>query len=181
MNFVPSPVLPEIVVIEPDVFQDDRGFFMESYHQEKFEKAGIRARFVQDNRSQSRKGTLRGLHYQVQKPQGKLIWVPYGRVFDVSVDIRRGSPTFGNWVSIILSEEEQRGLYIPPDFAHGFCVLSEKAEVLYKCTDFYSREHERCIRWNDPDLGIPWPTENPFLSQKDSTAPLLKEAELPRG
>jgi len=179
MRFTPSPVLPEIVIVEPDVFKDDRGFFMECYHQEKFEKAGIGAAFVQDNRSQSRKGTLRGLHYQIKRPQGKLIWVPHGEVFDVAVDIRKGSPTFGKWMSVTLSEENKRGIYIPPDFAHGFLVLSEKAEVFYKCTNFYSREHERCIRWNDPELSIPWPEDNPILSPKDSIAPLLKEAELP--
>lgn len=181
MRFTPSPILPEIVVIEPDLFQDERGFFMEFYHQEKFVQAGIHARFVQDNRSRSCKGTVRGLHYQIQRPQGKLIWVPYGKVFDVAVDIRKASPTFGRWMSIVLSEEEKKGLYIPPDFAHGFCVLSEEAEVFYKCTDFYSREHERCIRWDDPELSIPWPAENPVLSPKDRTAPLLKEADLPPG
>jgi dTDP-4-dehydrorhamnose 3,5-epimerase len=181
MRFLPSPILPEIVVIEPDVFQDDRGFFMECYHQEKFERAGIRTRFVQDNRSRSRKGAIRGLHYQIRQPQGKLIWVPHGKVFDVAVDIRRGSPTFGRWMSVVLSDEEKKGIYIPPDFAHGFCVLSEEAEVFYKCTDFYSREHERCIRWDDPDLSIPWPTEAPVVSEKDRTAPLFKEAELPQG
>ncbi len=181
MRFVPSPTLPEIVIVEAEVFQDERGFFMECYHQEKFARAGIDAGFVQDNRSRSRMGTLRGLHYQIRKPQGKLVWVPHGRVFDVAVDIRRGSPNFGKWMGIILSEEEKNGLYIPPDFAHGFCVLSEEAEVFYKCTDFYSREHERCIRWNDPDLSIPWPADNPVLSPKDRTAPFLREAELPPG
>ncbi|RJR41807.1 MAG: dTDP-4-dehydrorhamnose 3,5-epimerase [Desulfobacteraceae bacterium] len=181
MKFTPSPLLPEIVVIEPDVFKDDRGFFMECYHLEKFEKAGIGARFVQDNRSRSRKGTLRGLHYQIRRAQGKLIWVPHGEVFDVAVDIRKGSPTFGKWMSVTLSEENKKGLYIPPDFAHGFFVLSEKAEVFYKCTDFYSREHERCIRWNDPDLSIPWPEDEPVLSPKDAAAPLLRDAELPQG
>lgn len=181
MKFVPSPTIPEVVVIDPDLFQDERGFFMELYHEEKFRQAGIHARFVQDNRSRSRRGTVRGLHYQIGRPQGKLIWVPYGKVFDVAVDIRKGSPTFGRWISIVLSEEEKKALYIPPDFAHGFCVLSEEAEIFYKCTDFYSRAHERCIRWDDPDLSIPWPAENPVLSQKDRTAPLLREAELPPG
>jgi dTDP-4-dehydrorhamnose 3,5-epimerase len=181
MKFTFSPNLPEIVVIEPEVFQDDRGFFVECYHQEKFGRAGIHARFVQDNRSRSRKGTLRGLHYQIQRPQGKLVWVPLGQVFDVAVDVRRNSPTFGRWTSMVLSQEENKLLYIPPDFAHGFFVLSDEAEVYYKCTDFYSREHERCIRWDDPDLSIPWPAEDPLLSQKDRTAPFLKEAELPQG
>lgn len=179
MKFVPSHTLPEIILIEPDIFQDDRGFFMESYHQEKFERAGIDARFVQDNRSRSRKGTVRGLHYQIRRAQGKLIWVVFGTVFDVAVDIRRGSPNFGKWVGITLSDEEKRGIYIPPDFAHGFCVISDEAEVFYKCTDFYSREHERSIRWDDPELAISWPEANPVLSQRDREAPSLREAELP--
>jgi dTDP-4-dehydrorhamnose 3,5-epimerase len=179
MKFIPVPELPEIVVIEPEIFQDDRGFFMEFYHQEKYEEAGIRDRFVQDNRSRSRKGILRGLHYQIRRPQGKLIWVPFGEVYDVAVDIRKRSSTFGKWCGVVLSDENHKGLYIPPGFAHGFQVLSDDADVFYKCTDFYSHEYERCIRWNDPDLAIPWPGPDPILSPKDRTSPFLKEAELP--
>lgn len=180
MYFTPSPTLPEIIIVEPELFQDDRGFFMEMYHQEKFYEAGIKESFVQDNRSRSRRGTIRGLHYQLGQPQGKLIWALSGEVFDVAVDIRKGSPLFGQWFGITLSGENKRGLYIPPDFAHGFCVLSEEAEFFYKCSDFYSPEDERCIRWNDPDLAIDWPVETPVISEKDSNAPLLNDAELPQ-
>lgn len=179
MRFLPSPILPEIIRILPDVFQDGRGFFLELYHEEKFARAGIHARFVQDNRSRSRRGTLRGLHYQIRKPQGKLIWVAHGKVYDVAADIRRNSPSFGKWVGMVLSDEEKNAVYIPPNFAHGFCVLSEEAEIFYKCTDFYDPEAERCIRWDDPDLGIDWPVSEPVLSLKDKTSPFLKDAELP--
>ena len=179
MNLVPSPVLPEVIIIEPDVFGDNRGFFMEMYHRQKFIQAGIESTFVQDNRSLSKKGTLRGLHYQISRPQGKLVWALKGEIFDVAVDIGRNSPTYGQWTSAVLTEETKVGLYIPPDYAHGFYVLSEEAEVFYKCTDFYSPEHERCIRWDDPNLAIDWPTTEPILSDKDREAPLLKEAELP--
>lgn len=179
MKFIPSPILPEVLRIEPDLFQDNRGFFQELYHEEKFARAGIHARFVQDNRSRSRRGTLRGLHYQVRRPQGKLVWVTLGKVYDVAVDIRRDSPGFGKWVGMVLSEQEKNAVYIPPHFAHGFCVLSDEAEIFYKCTDFYDPQAERCIRWNDPDLGIDWPVEDPILSSKDRTSPLLKDAELP--
>ena len=179
MYFTPSPTLPEVIIVEPELFQDDRGFFMEMYHQEKFHEAGIKDSFVQDNRSRSRRGTIRGLHYQLGKPQGKLIWALSGEVFDVAVDIRKGSPLFGQWFGITLSGENKKGLYVPPDFAHGFCVLSEEAEFFYKCSDFYAPEDERCIRWNDPDLAIDWPVENPVISEKDANAPLFKDAELP--
>ncbi len=179
MRFIPSPALPEIIIIEPELFQDDRGYFMEMYHRAKFENAGIEGNFVQDNRSRSRKGTIRGLHYQLGKPQGKLIWTLSGKVFDVAVDIRRKSPTFGKWLGIMLSSENKKSIYIPPDFAHGFCVLSEEAEIFYKCTEFYSPENERTIRWDDPDLAIAWPIRDPILSAKDAAAPLLKEAQLP--
>jgi dTDP-4-dehydrorhamnose 3,5-epimerase len=179
MHFTPSPTLPEIIIIEPELFQDDRGYFTEMYHQGKFENAGVKGNFVQDNRSRSRQGTIRGLHYQLGKPQGKLIWTLSGKVFDVAVDIRRRSPTFGKWLGIMLSSEKKKGIYIPPDFAHGFCVLSEEAEIFYKCTEFYSPENERTIRWDDPELSIEWPIKNPILSEKDSAAPLLKDAELP--
>ncbi len=179
MKFTPFHSLPEIVLIEPEVFQDGRGFFLEMYHREKFEEAGIAECFVQDNRSRSCRGTLRGLHYQIRKPQGKLIWVLQGEVFDVAVDIRRGSPSFGKWVKVVLSSDEYKGVYIPPNFAHGFFVLSEEAEVFYKCTDLYAPDLERCIRWNDPDLSIPWPTVDPILSERDRSSPFLREAELP--
>ena len=179
MIFSPSSRLPEVILIEPDFFGDDRGFFLEMYHKEKFEGAGIKGDFVQDNRSHSHQNTLRGLHYQKGRPQGKLVWVLTGQVYDVAVDIRRDSPTFGNWFGTTLSGENKIGLYIPPDFAHGFCVLSEKADVYYKCTDLYSPEHERCIRWNDPDLAIEWPITEPLLSEKDANGSFLKDADLP--
>jgi dTDP-4-dehydrorhamnose 3,5-epimerase len=177
--FRPSPNLPDVIIIEPDIFEDGRGFFLEMYHQEKFEESGIKETFIQDNRSRSRLGTLRGLHYQLRKPQGKLVWVLYGDVFDVAVDIRRNSPSFGKWFGTTLSGENKIGLYIPPDFAHGFCVMSQQADVFYKCTEFYSPENERCIRWNDPDLAIDWPITDPVLSEKDVNCPLLKDADLP--
>lgn len=179
MYFKPSPALPEVVIIEPEIFEDGRGFFTEMYHMEKFKEAGIKGHFIQDNRSRSSKGILRGLHYQINHPQGKLVWALRGEVFDVAVDIRRNSPTFGKWFGYVLSCENKIGLYIPPDFAHGFCVLSDLAEVFYKCTDFYSPEHERCIRWDDPDLAIDWPIKNPLLSEKDGNAPFLNNSELP--
>ena len=152
---------------------------MESYHQEKFIGGGIDIRFVQDNQSMSSRGTLRGLHYQIKRPQGKLVRVLSGEVFDVSVDIRRSSPNFGKWFGIILSANDKKAMYIPPNFAHGFCVLSDKAEFFYKCTDFYNPDYERSIRWDDPDLAIDWPIKEPILSEKDANCPLLKDAELP--
>ncbi len=179
MHFTPSPTLPEIIIIEPELFEDDRGYFAEMYHQKKFEEAGIKGNFVQDNRSRSCQGTIRGLHYQLGKAQGKLVWVLFGEVFDVVVDIRRSSRTFGKWQGIMLSSENKKGIYIPPDFAHGFCVLSDEAEIFYKCTEFYSPENERTIRWDDTDLGIDWPTKAPILSKKDATAPLFRDAQLP--
>lgn len=179
MKFSPSSILPDVILIEPDFFKDSRGFFLEMYHKERFKEAGIKGNFVQDNRSRSIEGILRGLHYQLGKPQGKLVWVLSGEVFDVAVDIRRGSPTFGKWFGTMLSGENNVGLYIPPDFAHGFCVLSKQADVYYKCTDFYSPQHERCIRWNDPDLAIDWPIKDPLLSERDTNGPFLKEADLP--
>ena len=179
MNFKPSPILTEVIIVEPEIFKDDRGFFTEMYHREKYEAAGIYLPFVQDNRARSRRGTLRGLHYQIGRPQGKIVWALDGEVFDVAVDIRRGSPTFGKWTSYILSNENKTGLFIPPDFAHGYCVLSKEAEVFYKCTDIYAPEQERCIRWNDPDLAIEWPINDPVMSEKDGNAPFLKQAQLP--
>ena len=179
MKFLPVADLPDLILIEPDIFPDERGFFFEMYHKKKFKASGLKEDFVQDNRSQSRRNILRGLHYQVGKPQGKLVWVLTGEVFDVAVDIRRNSPTFGKWFGITLSEENKIGLYIPPDFAHGFCVLSEQADVYYKCTEFYSPENERGIRWDDPDLAIDWPLNNPILSEKDAKSPFFKNADLP--
>lgn len=180
MYFTPSNILPEVIIIEPEIFEDGRGYFTEMYQQKKFEEAGIKGYFVQDNRSRSVQGTTRGLHYQLGRPQGKLVWALTGEVFDVTVDIRKNSPNFGKWFGAILSGENKKGLYIPPNFAHGFCVLSEEAEFFYKCTDFYAPDHERCIRWNDPDLAIDWPIKDPVLSEKDANGPFLKNAELPK-
>lgn len=179
MYFKACTTIPEIMIVEPEIFSDERGFFLELYHKAKFDKGGIKGSFVQDNRSSSRKGTLRGLHYQIDKPQGKLIWALSGEVFDVAVDIRKGSSTFGKWFGVILSGENKRGLYIPPDFAHGFCVLSDEAEIFYKCTEFYAPEHERSIRWSDPNLAIEWPISDPILSERDAESPFLRDAELP--
>ena len=179
MQFMPSPLSRDLIILEPDVFEDQRGPFMEMYHREKFEAAGITPYFVQDNRSRSLQGTVRGLHYQIRRPQGKLIWALSGEIFDVALDIRRHSPSFGKWFGIILSEKNKMGLYIPPNFAHGYAVLSKEAEVFYKCTDFYAPEYDRCIRWNDPDLAIDWPIRDPILSHKDLHGAPFQEAELP--
>ena len=179
MRFSPSPSLPEVIIIEPDLLRDHRGYFMETYHQEKFSAAGIDVRFVQDNQSMSSRGTLRGLHYQINRPQGKLVRVLRGKIYDVCVDIRRSSPNFKKWFGVELTEDNKRELYIPPDFAHGFCVVSETVEFAYKCTDFYFPDYERAIRWNDPDLAIDWPIQEPILSERDASSPLLRDAELP--
>lgn len=179
MKFTPSPILPEVIIIEPDVFPDERGYFMETYHQEKFSGGGIDMRFVQDNQSLSERGTLRGLHYQIKRPQGKLVRVLYGEVFDVSVDIRRSSPHFGKWFGITLSADNKKAVYIPPNFAHGFCVLTDTAEFFYKCTDFYQPDYERAIRWDDQDLAIDWPIRDPILSERDAACSFLRDAELP--
>ena len=178
MEFIRTP-LEGVVVIKPKVFGDQRGFFMETYHEKLFREAGITLPFVQDNHSRSAKNVLRGLHYQVKYPQGKLVRVMNGEVFDVAVDIRRGSPNFGKWHGEILSDENMLMMYIPPGFAHGFCVLSESVDFLYKCTDLYHQEHDRGLLWNDPAMGIKWPMENPFLSEKDKNNPTLNEIELP--
>jgi dTDP-4-dehydrorhamnose 3,5-epimerase len=174
--------LPGVILIEPDVFKDARGYFLESYHEEKYLRGGIPGRFVQDNHSHSVKGTLRGLHAQARKPQGKLVRAVRGEMFDVAVDIRVGSPTFGKWVGAHLSSENSRQLYIPPGFAHGFCVLTDLVDVEYKCTDFYDRDDELALRWDDPEIGIAWPVSAPILSAKDAAAPLLKDIQdrLPR-
>jgi len=166
-----------VTLIEHDVFEDQRGFFFELYHARKYHDGGILPRFVQDNFSGSVRGVLRGLHYQVKNPQGKLIVVVYGAIFDVALDVRRGSPTFGKWHGVELSADKKRQLYVPPGFAHGFCVLSETAGVVYKCTDFYSAEDDRGIIWNDQAIGISWPVENPLLSLKDQSYKSLAESE----
>jgi len=161
--------IPDVILIEPEVFGDARGFFYESYNQRKFDEAiGRNVTFVQDNHSRSEKGVLRGLHYQIQQPQGKLVRVVQGEVFDVAVDIRKRSSTFGQWVSETLSDENKKQLWIPEGFAHGFLVISENAEFLYKTTDYWAPEYERCIAWNDPTLNITWPLSGkPILSKKD--------------
>jgi len=172
--------IPEVVLIEPQVFGDARGFFFESFNQKTFNEAtGTNHPFVQDNHSRSSQGVLRGLHYQIQQPQGKLVRVARGKVWDVAVDIRKSSPTFGQWVGAELSEDNQHQLWVPPGFAHGFVVLSESADFLYKTTDYYAPEHERCIAWNDPQLGIRWPYEGePRLSAKDARGVTLEQAEI---
>lgn len=172
-------VIPDVVLIEPRVFGDKRGFFFESFNQARFEAAiGKSVQFVQDNHSRSVKNVLRGLHYQIQQPQGKLVRVVRGVVFDVAVDIRKSSPTFGRWVGVELSEDNHRQFWVPAGFAHGFVVLSEAADFLYKTTDYYAPEYERCIAWNDPDIGIEWPlVGEPCLSTKDQQGKPLAEAE----
>lgn len=171
--------IPDVILLEPKVFGDNRGVFFESFNRARFEAAiGRSVTFVQDNHSCSDKHILRGLHYQIQQPQGKLIRVVRGEVFDVAVDIRRSSPTFGQWVGQILSAENKRQLWVPEGFAHGFVVLSDTAECLYKATDYYAPEYERCIAWNDPAIGIQWPIEGtPVLSVKDRQGKFLAEAE----
>ena len=165
--------LPGVLVIEPVVHRDDRGFFVETYHADRYRDHGIAAPFVQDNRSRSTAGTLRGLHLQLQRPQGKLIQVIEGEIFDVAVDVRRGSPTFGRWVSVNLTADTFRQVYIPPGFAHGFCVISPIAQVEYKCTEVYNPASEIGIAWNDPAIGIAWPIDEPRLSPRDSRHPTL--------
>ncbi len=168
--------LPGVILVEPDIWRDARGFFLENYHARQFQEGGITATFVQDNHSQSTQGTLRGLHAQAGRhPQGKLVRATEGEIFDVAVDIRPGSPTFKKWTGAVLSESNFLLLYIPPGFAHGFCVLSGRAQVQYKCTDFYSPTDEISIRWNDPAIGVSWPVEMPLLSEKDQKAPLLED------
>lgn len=180
MRFLPTGI-SEVLLIEPQVFGDSRGFFMETWHAAKFAEAGLDCDFVQDNHSKSVQGTLRGLHYQIKKPQGKLVRVISGEVFDVAVDLRKSSPFFGRWVGDILSAENKKMLWVPPGFAHGFYVLSPEAEFVYKCTELYAPEHERCICWDDPALGIVWPLlagKPPLLSAKDLAGASLAEAEL---
>jgi dTDP-4-dehydrorhamnose 3,5-epimerase len=174
--------LPGVCLIEPSVFEDERGFFFESYHEIKFAELGIKDRFVQDNHAKSIRHTLRGLHYQFKHPQAKLCRVVHGEVLDIVVDIRLGSPNFGKWESAVLSAENKRQMYVPPGFAHGYLVLSETAEFLYKCGDFYRPEYERGVLWNDPEIAITWGIESPILSDKDRRNPTLSaiaKTELP--
>jgi dTDP-4-dehydrorhamnose 3,5-epimerase len=179
MDFIPTSI-PEVILIHPVVFSDERGFFMETYRQAEFLNAGIQGNFVQDNHSGSVKGTLRGLHYQIEQAQGKLVQVVSGEIFDVAVDLRKSSSSYGNWVGEILSSENKRQLWIPPGFAHGFYVLSDWANVIYKVTDYYAPEWDRTLLWNDPEIGIDWPliegTEI-YISEKDSNGKNLKIAE----
>lgn len=179
MNIIPTKI-SDVLIIEPRVFEDKRGFFYESYNEKAFcEKTGVDVHFVQDNHSRSSSHVLRGLHYQIQQPQGKLVRVVAGAIFDVVVDLRKSSPTFGQWVGSLLSAENKQQLWVPVGFAHGFCVLSEFAEVQYKTTDYYAPQYERCVIWNDPDLAIAWPLEEaPIVSAKDQAGVSFKEAEV---
>lgn len=179
MNVIPTTI-PDVLILEPKIFGDSRGFFFESFNEKVFRDAtGVAAHFVQDNHSRSARGVLRGLHYQIEQPQGKLVRCTQGEVFDVAVDIRPSSPTFGKWVGAILSEENKRQLWIPAGLAHGFLVLSDSADFLYKTTEYYAPQHERAILWSDPDLAIAWPLAGvPLLSAKDGMAPRLSAAEI---
>ncbi len=168
--------LPGVLLIRPDLHRDRRGFLLESYNARRYAQNGVDVVFVQDNQSHSVGGVLRGLHYQLERPQGKLVSVVQGRIFDVAVDIRLGSPTFGKWVGAYLSGETREQLYVPPGFAHGFCVVSARADVHYKCTDFYTPGDEYGVVWDDPDLGIEWPIESPLISEKDACLPRLSDA-----
>lgn len=174
MNVIATD-LPGVLIVEPQVFPDARGFFVETYNKEKYMTAGLKLEFVQDNLSFSSRGVLRGLHYQNPHAQGKLVYVLQGEVWDVAVDIRRDSPQFGQWTAVTLSSDNKKQFYIPPGFAHGFCVLSETALFAYKCTDLYHPECDAGVRWNDPDIGIAWPVADPILSEKDKRQPLLKD------
>jgi dTDP-4-dehydrorhamnose 3,5-epimerase len=177
MNIIPTS-LEGLLIIEPDVFGDTRGYFLETYHQGRYRSAGLDTTFVQDNLSFSKKGSLRGLHFQITHPQAKLVQAVTGKIFDVAVDIRPESPTFGKWSSALLSEENKRQLFIPGGFAHGFCVLSESAHVAYKCSDYYSPEDESGILWSDPAIAIDWPVKDPILSDKDQQYSCLKDLRL---
>ncbi len=179
MNIIKTKI-PDLLIIEPKVFGDERGFFFESYNKQKFHQlTGLELDFIQDNHSKSAKNVLRGMHYQIKQPQGKLVRAVQGEVFDVAVDIRKNSPTFGQWVGVHLSAENKKQFWVPAGFAHGFVVLSETAEFLYKTTDYYAPEHERSIKWDDPQIGIDWPIEGaPALSEKDKAALPLSKAEL---
>jgi dTDP-4-dehydrorhamnose 3,5-epimerase len=179
MEFVPTR-LPEVILIKPRVFGDARGYFVETWQRQKFAASGLDAPFVQDNHTHSQRHALRGLHYQLRQPQGKLVRVSRGEAFDVAVDIRRSSPRFGQWVGVTLSESNHHMLWVPPGFAHGYLALSAEVDLLYKCTDYYAPEHERSIRWSDPTLGVQWPLPAgtaPVLSVKDEQAPSFRDAE----
>jgi dTDP-4-dehydrorhamnose 3,5-epimerase len=178
MIFTPT-ILPDVILIESQVFEDERGFFFESYQKQRFEAAGIGYDFVQDNHSRSRQGVLRGLHYQIRQAQGKLVRVISGEIFDVAVDLRRSSPTFGQWMGISLSAHNKRQLWVPPGFAHGFYVVSEWAEFFYKVTDYYAPQWERTLMWNDPTVNVQWPVSGePIVSPKDANGLILQQAEL---
>ena len=177
MRVIPTR-LPEVLIVEPRVHGDTRGYFYEGFQSARYAEVGIQGPFVQDNHSRSVRGTLRGLHFQEPRAQGKLVQVLRGTVYDAAVDVRRGSPRFGQWVAVELSEAVPRQLWIPPGFAHGFCVLSESADFFYKCTEYYAPEAERSIAWNDPRIGIPWPVKEPLLSAKDRAAPTLEQAQV---
>lgn len=180
MKFIASPIAG-VIIIEPDIFTDHRGFFLETWQREKFREGGIDADFVQDNHSKSNHGTLRGLHYQIYHAQGKLVRAVSGRIFDVAVDLRKSSSTFGQWTGEFLDEENKKMFWIPPGFAHGYYVMSENAEVCYKCSDYYAPQYERTLLWNDPELAINWPLiddQQPVLSDKDARGKLLKQAEV---
>jgi dTDP-4-dehydrorhamnose 3,5-epimerase len=168
--------LPGVIMIQPRVFADDRGFFLETFHEVKFRNAGLPDQFVQDNHSRSKMSVLRGLHYQEPNAQGKLVRCSRGAIWDVAVDIRVGSPTFGKWVGVELNDENRRMLWVPEGFAHGFCAMTDESDVLYKCTTPYDQGSERSIAWNDPDIAIHWPVAEPILSSKDAEAPLLRDA-----
>ncbi|MGB3916167.1 dTDP-4-dehydrorhamnose 3,5-epimerase [Thiothrix litoralis] len=179
MKIIPTHI-PDVLILEPQVFGDARGFFMETWNAKTFADAGLNLNFVQDNHSRSRQGTLRGMHYQIKHPQGKLVRVTSGKVFDVAVDLRQSSPTFGQWAGAELSDEDHRMLWVPPGFAHGFYVMSESADFLYKCTDLYAPEYDRSLHWNDPSIGIEWPLVNgaaPTISAKDEAGKNWQEAD----
>lgn len=177
MKLIPTEI-PGPIIVEPDVFGDSRGYFMETWNRRRYAEAGLDLDFVQDNVSFSRKGTLRGLHFQNPQPQGKFVYVLQGEVFDVAVDVRVGSPSFGKWVGVTLSSENKRQFWVPQGFAHGFCVTSETALFAYKCTEFYNPQAETSVLWNDPAIGVQWPVDSPLLSQRDTAAPPL--AQVPR-
>ena len=176
MEFIQTEI-PDIILVKPNVIEDHRGFFMESYHIEKFKIGGINCTFVQDNHAKSVQNTLRGLHFQVQYPQAKLLRCLKGKVFDVAVDIRQDSPYFGKWVGEELSEENRYQLYIPEGFAHGYYVMSETAEIAYKCSEIYHPQDEQGLRWNDPEIAINWPSQNPILSEKDKALPMMADSD----
>jgi dTDP-4-dehydrorhamnose 3,5-epimerase len=177
VKVIPTAI-PEVLIIEPVVGKDARGFFLEVWHEQRYRSAGIDLPFLQDNHSRSVRGTLRGLHYQIQQPQGKLVWAAMGEVFDVAVDLRRSSPSFGRWVGAVLSGENHRQLWVPRGFAHGFYVTSDSADVLYKCTDLYAPEFDRTLRWDDPDISVDWPLDGPLvLSPKDQAGLALRDAD----